>query len=638
MGTLIRGWFKPPRLVLTLFFCVMCACALALAWLGWKVIQQDSLVEVQRLQERLESTADRVVAILDRSVRRIDDFADPRQPAAGEVFVQASEGSVETLPRGSLAYSPWQLDEAAAAPAIFREAEDFEFSGNNPAAAAAMYRQLAGKNPAEVRAGALVRLARVLRRQQHWAQALHAYDELEKLGTLHVAGMPASLVAQAARCSVLEESGQAQALRVRAQALWADLSGGRWAISRPTLDTYTDDVRHWVGALPLPPDWNERLILARAAALVWESRRSAANGRWFRLLDGSPVSACWSSRDPAWRARLAGPSFWQRLCADLGRETGTQIHLAGERGETFFGTSPARRPAVFRSAAATGLPWDITVAPQGDWVRPVASQTRRTLIAAGLGVFALLLALGSYTIARARMTEMAVARLQSDFVAAVSHEFRTPLTSIRQLTEMLARGRLDTAEQTQKAYDLILAESDRLHRLVESLLDFGRMQSGSYHFQFDSLDAGVWARQVVERFEATVRSKGYAVEFADDARGARVRADAEALGDALWNLLDNSVKYSPDSKQVRVDVASGGGAVEIRVRDRGIGIPAEDLKHIFDRFYRAGNAGRTGIKGVGIGLAIVREIASAHGGKIRVESTPENGTIFTIALPRQEEP
>jgi signal transduction histidine kinase len=615
----------------------MCACAVVLAWLGWKVIQQDRLVEVQRLQERLESTADRVVAVLDRSVRRIADFADPRQPAAGEVFVVAAEGSAEIQPRGGLAYSPWESDEAAAAPAVFREAEDIEFSGNNLATAVAMYRQLAAKTPLEVRAGALVRLARVLRRQRQWAQALQAYDELEKLGTFNVAGMPASLVAQAARCSVLEESGQPQALRIQAQALWADLSGGRWAVSRPTLDTYADDARHWVGILPLPLDWNERLTLAHAAALVWESRRSAANGRWFRLLDGSPVSVCWSNRDRTWLARLAGPSFWQRLCLDLGRDTGAQIHLVGERGETFFGRSPAGGPAVFRSAVATGLPWDITVAPQGNWAPPEASRTRRTLIEAGLGVFALLLALGSYAIARARMTEMSVARLQSDFIAAVSHEFRTPLTSIRQLTEMLARGRLDTAEQTQKAYDLMLAESDRLYRLVESLLDFGRMQSGSYHFRFASLDAGVWARHVVEEFEATVRSKGYVVEFTDGAGGARIRADAEALAGALWNLLDNAVKYSPDSKRVQIHVASCGGVVEFRVRDRGIGIPSTDLKHIFDRFYRAGNAGRTGVKGVGIGLAIVREIVSAHAGKTRAESSPESGTVFTIVLPIEEE-
>jgi signal transduction histidine kinase len=638
LGTLLKGWFRPPRLVLTLFFCVMCACALALAWLGWKVIQQDRLVEAQRLQERLESAADRVVAALDRSVRRISDFADPRQPASGEVFVAAFEGSVEVHPQGSLAYSPWQLDESGTAPAVFREAEDFEFSRNSPDKAAGMYRGLAESKQAPVRAGALVRLARVLRRQRQWAPALRVYDELEKLGTLPVAGMPANLIAQAARCSVLEESGQPQALRTRAQALWADLSGGRWAISRATLDTYTDEVRHWMGAMPVPPDWNERLTLAHAAALVWESRQSAASGRWFRLLDGSPVSACWSSRDRAWHARLAGPSFWQRLCADLGRDIGARLHLAGERGEIFFGTSPVRGPAVFRAAAATGLPWNLTVAPQGDWTGPVVSQTRRALIAAGLGVFALLLALGSYAIARARMREMAVARLQADFVAAVSHEFRTPLTSIRQLTEMLARGRLDTAEQIQKAYELMLAESGRLHRLVESLLDFGRMQSGSYRFQFASLDAGEWARQVVEQFEATVRGKGYAVEFAGGAHSARIHADAEALGGALWNLLDNAVKYSPDSKRVQVDVAPVAGAVELTVRDRGIGIPREDLKHIFDRFYRGGNAGRTGAKGVGIGLATAREIVRAHGGKIRAESTPESGTVFTMVLPLEEKP
>ena len=502
-----------------------------------------------------------MVAALDRSLHEIGDFAGARKPGPGEVFVIVSEGSVEIQPRGGLAFSLWQPAESPPARDVFREAEELEFGRSNPEKAAEIYSRLAESKAAPVRAGALVRLGRVLRRQRQWSKALGAYDELGRMGPLLVAGMPADLVAEAARCSVLEESGQQEALREKARGLWAELAGGRWVVSRPTLDTYSDEVRRWIAILPLPPDWGERLILAKAAAIAWETRQSDG-GRWFHVVDGSPVSVCWSNREGVWHARLAGPSFWRRLWASLDRDPGVKLHLTGEQGEVLFGTSPAKGPAVSRTSATTGLPWNITVAPEGPWARPAAAETRRRLIATGFAVFALLLAAGSYFIARAMLRELAVARLQSDFVAAVSHEFRTPLTSIRQLTEMLARGRLDSTEQVQKAYDLMMAESDRLKRLVESLLDFGRMQTGSFRFRFEDLDAQEWARAVVEQFAETVRSKGYAVEFTSSADGASIRADREALAGALWNLLDNAVKYSPDHKSVRVDVIPGA-------RDRG---------------------------------------------------------------------
>jgi signal transduction histidine kinase len=239
-------------------------------------------------------------------------------------------------------------------------------------------------------------------------------------------------------------------------------------------------------------------------------------------------------------------------------------------------------------------------------------------------------------IARAISREFAVARLQADFVSAVSHEFRTPLTSIRQLAEMLARGRMESEPHKQRAYELMLGQSDRLGRLVESLLDFGRMQARQYKFRSDRLEAAHWGRSVSEEFQETVRSRGYAIEFTGPAEGAWIRGDREALGGALWNLLDNAVKYSPDEKQVQVAVSSNNGNVEVVVRDRGTGIAREDLKRVFGKFYRGVNAKKQGTKGTGIGLAMVKEIVEAHGGTVRVRSEPGQGSEFTMVLPCRE--
>jgi signal transduction histidine kinase len=312
------------------------------------------------------------------------------------------------------------------------------------------------------------------------------------------------------------------------------------------------------------------------------------------------------------------------------------FRVADPEGRVIHGNGAPRAQAAFRAAAMTGLPWSLTAISLAD-PSPSASLTaRRRLLIAGLGIFALVLGLGSVLIARAISREFAVARLQSDFVSAVSHEFRTPLTSIRQLAEMLARGRMESEQHKQRAYELMLGESDRLRRLVESLLDFGRMQARQYKFRSENLEAAQLTRSIAEEFQETVRSRGYAIDFKGPCQATWIRGDREALGGALWNLLDNAVKYSLEKKEVHVTVSSCNGNVEVSVSDRGAGIAREELKRIFSKFYRGANAKKQGTKGTGIGLAIVKEIVEAHGGTVRVSSELGQGSEFTMVLPCRE--
>lgn len=260
---------------------------------------------------------------------------------------------------------------------------------------------------------------------------------------------------------------------------------------------------------------------------------------------------------------------------------------------------------------------------------------RRRLLLAGLAMMAVLTVLGGYFTARAAARELAVARLQSDFVSAVSREFRTPLTSMRHLTELLAGDAVPTEDRRRQYYSVLARETERLHRLVESLADFGRMEAGGHVYRFEAVDPVELVESVVAEFRGEVETSGRRVDLTANGLGRQacvVRADREALGRAVWNLLDNAVKYSPKSRTIDVAVARDNGQVMLSVRDGGVGIPPEEHATIFHKFMRGRSAKDSGVRGTGIGLAMVRHIVRAHGGQIRFTSAVGTGSTFTILL------
>jgi signal transduction histidine kinase len=231
---------------------------------------------------------------------------------------------------------------------------------------------------------------------------------------------------------------------------------------------------------------------------------------------------------------------------------------------------------------------------------------------------------------------MNVARLQSDFVSAVSHEFRTPLTSMRHLTELLEGGVVSSEDRKQKFYGVLAHETRRLHRLVESLLNFGRMEAGKLEYQFEELDAVALVREVAAEFQSESDGRSCSIELAlPEAQALMIRGDRDALSRALWNLLDNAVKYSPAGSLVQVELAREGSRAAIRVKDRGMGIPSAEQKEIFKKFVRGSTSRDSSAKGTGIGLAMVQHIVDAHKGTVGVESWPGEGSIFTILLPAE---
>jgi signal transduction histidine kinase len=258
------------------------------------------------------------------------------------------------------------------------------------------------------------------------------------------------------------------------------------------------------------------------------------------------------------------------------------------------------------------------------------------LLLLAVALMAILIVGGGTLVARALSREMRVARLQADFVSAVSHEFRTPITTMRQLSEMLVHGRVSTDARRAQFYETLLRESNRLHRLVEGLLNFGRMESGAARFNFEQVDVSMLVREVVSEFREEAAKSGFTVELDERGGPMVVQGDRVSLASVLWNLLDNAVKYSPNCRTVWVETGMTNGRAEVAVRDRGLGIPHEEQGEVFRKFVR-GAASKTGaIQGTGIGLAMAKQIVEAHKGTIRLESESGAGSRFVILLPAVE--
>jgi len=252
-----------------------------------------------------------------------------------------------------------------------------------------------------------------------------------------------------------------------------------------------------------------------------------------------------------------------------------------------------------------------------------------------LGALSLLMAGGIYMAYRNISREMNLARLKSDFVANVSHELRTPLALIRLYAETLELGRLTSQEKFQEYFRIIREESERLSALINNILDFSRIEAGRKEYDFKQTDLAELVRSTLESYRFQIEQNGFAFEENIASDIPPVNVDREAIARSLLNLVNNALKYSKDQKFIGVTLYRSNGSVKLEVRDRGIGIAPAEQDKIFEKFYRCGDPLVHNTKGSGLGLSLVKHIAQAHGGNVFVESAPERGSKFTIALPIQ---
>jgi two-component system phosphate regulon sensor histidine kinase PhoR len=233
--------------------------------------------------------------------------------------------------------------------------------------------------------------------------------------------------------------------------------------------------------------------------------------------------------------------------------------------------------------------------------------------------------------------EAYVSRLQTDFVNKVSHDLRTPLTSIRMFVETLQLGRLEDPARQKEALDIISSETERLSALITRLLEWARMESGKRSFDFRRQQVGPIVDDALRAVEPQRIQTGAQVIRTLVPGLPQVYVDRDALADVLVDLLQNAFKYTGPEKHISVLARAAGPSVEIVVEDNGPGIPGADQKRIFDKFYRGKDPLERTIEGSGLGLSMVKHILKAHGGKVSVKSELGKGAAFTVLLPASEE-
>jgi signal transduction histidine kinase len=249
-----------------------------------------------------------------------------------------------------------------------------------------------------------------------------------------------------------------------------------------------------------------------------------------------------------------------------------------------------------------------------------------------IGVLLLAIGVGSWLIVADLNRQLTLARQKTDFVSNVSHELKTPLTSIRMFSELLAEGRVSDRAKQRSYLGIISAETARLTRLINNVLDFARIDRGEKKYNIQKCDLVSVVRETADTYRPHLEASGFHFTCELPESPVFVNGDRDALAQVVVNLLSNAEKYSDTRKEITLSL-SLVSFVEVRVLDRGLGVPAGSGEKIFEQFYRAHDSLSNGIQGSGLGLTLARQIARAHGGDVTYEPREGGGSCFTLRLP-----
>jgi signal transduction histidine kinase len=331
--------------------------------------------------------------------------------------------------------------------------------------------------------------------------------------------------------------------------------------------------------------------------------------------------------------------LFPRVTSREGDREGVLAALSSEAGPL---TALPETASATRSLATERLDevfpgWSLTLFdPRGKSIGQLVRGEMRLYAAVLFGIAVLIVA-GVVMTLRAATHEAETVRLRSDFVSNVSHELKTPLSLIRLFGETLESDERTDEAKRREFSRIIARESRRLGHLIDNVLDFSKIDSGRKEYRFERGDLVEVIADTVEAYRFYLRGQGFEFDISIPPGPIFMPIDKDAIAQALFNLLNNAEKFSGERKYIGLMMTLEADKVRIVVEDRGPGISPSDLKHIFEKFYRAGNKTAREAQGCGLGLTIVKSTVEAHGGEIGVESELGRGSRFVITLPLGEQ-
>jgi signal transduction histidine kinase len=325
------------------------------------------------------------------------------------------------------------------------------------------------------------------------------------------------------------------------------------------------------------------------------------------------------------------PELRSEICDALLDDAGKPVALSKQGFQANW-----KRPFVATEIGETLPHWEVAVYLLDPAKLTRSAQAVKLTLGLLIGVLVLAIGVGSWLIVADLKRQLTLARQKTDFVSNVSHELKTPLTSIRMFSELLAEERVTEPGKQRSYLGIITAETARLTRLINNVLDFARMERGEKKYQFQNCDLVELVRETVETYRPHLEANGFRLACQLPPLPQAVSADRDALAQVIVNLLSNAEKYSGSRKEIEVRVERRTAplpCLEVTVSDRGLGVPEGCAERIFEQFYRAHDSLSSGIQGSGLGLTLARQIARSHRGDVLYSARDGGGSCFTLRLP-----
>lgn len=620
-------------------------------------------------------------------IRSIDSLKE-QNPLVEEVFISENFENIR-FPLANLSFLPDGSTQSLSSPsrtsAPARKVPDgqqLEFQQKKYRQALAIYQKdFEQTSDTQIKGELLSSIARVQKKSALFRDAVKTYEAIARdySNILTTGGVPLGLAALSEITSLLLTTGDTLSALKTISVLYKDLINSRWLLQRAQYDFFlqhlnesinnifsqarlTDPIQSYQDDFTVlkAEEQNQRKITERLLAFqenagadlkakiapdIYESQSSA---RRFTLEAGEHtflVSLLGQytrneNRGNEIRGLLLNADYlrdsvlFQVLQSKVNSEkTAWIVKGRDEKAILKSENSPSGSVTVRTNFEGGFPPWFVELYQNDPDLFETFLFSRRGIYFYAFILLAGILLFGLILTNRTITHELELSKMKSDFVSTISHEFKSPLSSIRQLAEMLQSGRVPSENRRQEYYDVLVEQSERLTLLIDNILDFAKIEEGRKKFNFQTLDLGSLLQQIVSVIQDQVRHKDFVIQLEIEKPLPAIKADRESMNQAITNLIDNAVKYSGEARNIIVRAFAEGQYLIITVKDFGIGIKKEEIDKIFERFYRGGDELTRTVKGSGLGLTLVKQIVEAHHGKIEVESEVGSGSTFTVRIP-----